>query len=411
MKQFFYKIIDINQGIIKGSVLASGRESALRQVVKHKDIIVIYIKRNYLYLPLNRFTGKKINKKIKIKKEELITFTRQLQTLFTAGIPILDCVITARSLVKDKSLKPVLDDIVANIKTGMSLSQSLSLFPKVFGNDYISLIKVGEASGTLDKILEELYIMLEWEKELRKRFWNAVRYPMIVIGIGFLAMIGMFTLVIPKFVGMFGSSGAELPVVTKIIFSINTFLQISGLPLLIIFFMLFIVIIIAYKKTRFREFVDSLFLRIPILGEIFKKFMVARFCKVFAILYSNGLAILPALKISKNLYSHSTYQKDISYMIDQMERGVSMADATGNTLLFTGVVNQMAGIGQKSGALAVMFEKVNELYSEDIKYNLTNLFTYLEPLFIVIIAGLIMSLALGILMPMWNMVGQFSQGV
>jgi type IV pilus assembly protein PilC len=399
MKTFCYnyKIVDTQGSVQKGQLFASSQEEARKKIATQAKIILL-LKKNPLYLD---FTSDLFAPKI--SKEDIINFTRQLHILFAAGISLVDSLIIIRTFTKNKGFYRILDSLVSSIESGEKFSQSLAHHSKLFSSDYIALVKAGEISGTLNAILLDIHQIMVWEKGLKKRIKGALRYPVIVISFAFIALLGMFNFVIPKFAKIFMQAKTPLPLPTKILLSFSNFFTAYGLWLLALIVILVMAVYFAYKKPKFKEFVDYMMLKIPLTGNIYQKYLITRFCNIFSILYQKGVAIIPALTIAKQLNSNAIYQKDIDLLIYRTQRGSSLGAAAGETVLLNGTVSQMATIGEKSSALGVMLEKVSELYSDELNNMLDNIFTYIEPLFIIIIGLLVLTLAFGIFLPMWNM--------
>jgi type II secretory pathway component PulF len=398
MKQFAYKLIDSKGFLRKGDLLANSISEARENLIDDKTTIVS-IKQNYLYIPFTL----QIKSKKKIKAEDIINFTRQLQILMESGIPLLGCLKIIRTMIKNLSMQQLLDKLIGTVVSGEPFSQSLSPHVKLFGNDYIALIRAGEKSGNLDKILLDIYHLMNWEYKLKKRIMGALRYPLIVLGITIAALIGMFKFVVPKFAVVFTKSKKKLPLPTIILLAVNKFLSSYGLIILILSIIGFVAGSIAYKRTEFKKTVDRVMIKIPVFGYIYQQYIVARFCKVFSMLYRRGIPVMNTLAISKKINNNAIYQQDIDTLIFRMQRGVLIGESSKETTLFNGLVGQMAGIGEKSSNLDTMLDKVSELFSDEIDYILDNIFAYIEPLFISIMGMLILTLAFGILLPMWQM--------
>jgi type II secretory pathway component PulF len=398
MKQYIYKISDKNGFFHKGKLLANSEKEAKEKLTINTNNYLISIKQNSFYIPLKFEFSKP-----KIKPDEIIIFTRQLNMLFSAGMSIQQCLSIIRTLIKNISFKKILHDIYNNINIGQSFSQSLAIHNNIFGNDYIALVKAGEKSGSLGIILNDIYELRMWDKYLRKKIISALRYPVIVLSIAFCALIGMFRFVVPKFASMFAKLKGDLPAATKVIMKISNFITSYGLIILIAAILLVSAIVLAYKKTKAKYVIDHLFIKTPLFGTLYYKFLIARFCKIFSILYGQGMPIIEALSITKQISNNSVYQNDLDNIINSLKNGCSIREATQNTKLFNGIVSQMAAIGERSSNLDTMLSKLGELFSDDIEYILDNFFTYLEPVFIIIIGLIILALSLGIFLPMLKM--------
>jgi type II secretory pathway component PulF len=406
MKQYKYKIIEPD-GVVKlGAVLANNKEHAQERLTQDPKTIIIYLKQNHFYFSYaDSFTG------AKVEKEDVIGFTRQLQMLVIAGISLLESLVIMQSLNKRKGFSDILKNIIKSVKTGDLFSQSLVPHQKLFGTAYIALIKAGETAGALDSILLDLYHLMNWEKNLIKKVKSALRYPIIVISVSLLAMVGMFKFVVPKFTRVFMRTKSELPLPTKIILKLNSFFASYGLIFFVLMTVAILFTIYSYrKKENFQYQFDKVILKIPFFGGLLRRYLVARFCRVFSVLYRSGVKVINALSISKKISNNAVYQRDVEILLHSMERGVSIGESSKQTILFSGVVGQMAAIGERSSSLDTMLEKMGELYNDDINYMLDNIFAYIEPAFIIIMGFMILGFAFGILLPMWRMMGALMGG-
>jgi type IV pilus assembly protein PilC len=404
MKEYFYTIVTPDGVVQKAKALAENERELRQRLTSRSSVTLLSVERNYLYFP-------DINKLFQesIEKDDIINFTRQLHTLISAGVNLSDSINLMNVIMKKKSFLKALGFIYKAVTTGEKFSDGLLPYEKYFGIEYIALVKAGESSGTLDKILLDLYNLMNWEKTLKKKITAALRYPLIVICVAFGALIGMFKFVIPKFAKIFAESGQELPLVTQILININTFFQNYGVQFFIILGISIAALIYAYKKTPFKRTIDLMFITIPVFGLLYRQYLIARFTKIFALLYQRGVSILDALKIVREINANSIFIEDVDKICYYMERGISVSEAAKSTILFSGTVCQMARIGEQSSSLDKMMEKVADLTTDEINFVIDNIFAFIEPLFIVIMGGLILTLALGVLLPMWRMTNVMAQ--
>ncbi|MFC1617178.1 type II secretion system F family protein [Candidatus Margulisiibacteriota bacterium] len=403
MKQYNYKIIDPQGKIQQNKILAENTKDAELKLKKMSFPIVLNLKQNYLYSLKNSLSLSE-----KPQKRDIINFTRQLHILLSTGIPLVEGLSVLKSIIKNKSFLKIVIKIINAVHTGESFSQTLKPYKKYFGIDYLALVEAGESSGNLEKILSDLYQLLEWEMALKQKIWDSIRYPIIVLSVALLALVGMFTFVIPKFAGIYAKSDKGLPAITAAILSLNNFLKAHTPLVLAILLITSVLGTIAYKKTRFKFIVDNFLIHIPVFGLLYREYLIARFCKIFSMLYTKGIAILPAIGITKKLYSNAVYQDDLSKIIYQTERGSTFSQACNNTRLFSGIVAQTAKIGEKSSSLGIMLEKVSAIMTDEINYMLNNIFTYIEPVFVLVLGVIILLLSLGVFLPMWKMASALS---
>lgn len=339
----------------------------------------------------------------KITIDDLVMFCRQMKALTKSGIPIIQAINGLAEHSKSERLKNALHDIVVRLQMGNSLAVALGNHPKIFSSLFVSLVHVGESTGKLDQAFEKLVHHLELERETKNRISQAVRYPMMVMGAMVIAMgiVNMF--VIPQFAGVFAKLGADLPTPTKILMATSEF-TVNYWWLILLVLIGSIISFIRYINTEVGRFWwDKKKLRLPIMGKIFEKSALSRFTRSFAMMSESGVPILQCL----NIVGGTLGNEYISAAINDIRRGVERGDSLARTCaasgMFTPLILQMISVGEETGSLDSLLHDVSDFYEEEIDYDLKKMADAIEPIILVFLGILVLTLALGIFLPMWEL--------
>jgi len=335
--------------------------------------------------------------------EDLILFSRQLSTLVSAGIPLLRSLDALSEQTENKRMKEVIDTIRNDIQGGSTLSDALGRHPKVFSALYIGMVHAGETAGTLDEILDRLAGLNEHEKDTRSRIKEATRYPKIVVISISAAFIVLVNFVVPRFAKMFSNFKATLPLPTRIMIGISHafreywFVMIIAASLVILGFRW-------YKNTEFGRLKwDGLMVRIPVFGPLFLKITMSRFTNILGMLIRSGVPILDALKIASATTGNVVISREVDKLRESVREGSGLSRQLRQSGVFTPMVVQMISVGEESGKMDEMLAKVSQYYELEIEYTIKNFATLIEPALIITIGGMVLFLALGVFLPMWDM--------
>ncbi len=339
----------------------------------------------------------------RIEPLDVMMFSRQMYTLLKAGIPIMSALGGLLSSTKNKALVKVIADIRASLDSGRELSAALNLHPKVFNGFYVSMIRVGETTGMLDKVFMRLFDHIEFEKFMRDQIRAALRYPIFVMIAMVVAIIVINLFVIPAFAKVFQNMGAELPLMTRILLGFSEFM-VTSWPYLLIGFICGIFTIrsyIASDKGRYQW--DSFKLKSPIAGPIVEKATLARFARSYALSTKSGVPIMSALNLVAQTVDNGFIAQKVEQMRLGVERGESIHRTATNTGVFNSLVLQMIAVGEESGSLDDLMEEVADMYQRDVEYEIKTLGAKIEPIMIVFLSTLVLILALGIFLPIWDL--------
>ena len=339
----------------------------------------------------------------KVSLEEMIVFCRQMYALMRSGVPILRSINGMVESANSIALKKALTDIGKQLEGGYTFSSALNNHPKIFDHLFVSLVHVGENTGQLDQAFFKLTSYLERELDTRKRIKSALRYPSMVLIAISAAMVILNIFVIPTFAGMFSRLGADLPLATKfIITSSNLFINYWHYMLIGIF-MVFFLIKESLKTEKGRYQWDRRKIKIPIIGSIIERSILARFAHSFAIVLKAGVPMTTGLTLVAEAVDNSYMQKKISAMRQGIESGDSLLRSAVASALFTPLVLQMVAVGEETGRVDELLGEVGDYYEREVDYDLATLTARIEPLLLVVVAAMVMVLALGIFTPMWDM--------
>lgn len=339
----------------------------------------------------------------KVTPMDVMLFAKQLYTLFKAGVPILRALAGMQETTTNPTLKEVLLDLRRSLEGGVDLSTSMAQHPKVFDGFFVAMVKVGEASGRLEEIFLRLSQHIAFEMFMQQQVKSALRYPSFVIMAMVAAIAVINVMVIPAFSGVFKGLGAELPLPTKILMATSQFSIDYGWYILISAVAAFMVFSKWRKSPQGKPVWDRFLLTMPIVGPIVTKASLARFTRAFALSLKSGVPLERALIGVAQTADNAYLTQQIDTMRERIMRGETLAHAAASTGVFTPMVLQMLAIGEETGMVDELLEEVGELYSEDVQYLLKTLSQQIEPILIVFMGALVLVLAMGVFLPMWNM--------
>ena len=335
--------------------------------------------------------------------DEMIIFSHQMSSLMRAGISVVRALHGLAESQKSERFTAILQDVAKQLESGVDVATSLRRFPKVFGELYVSVIHVGENTGRLDTAFKQIARYLEAERETRRRVNSATRYPMFVIGSLFGAVIILNVFVIPAFAGVFAKFGADLPWQTQVIIATSDFF-VAFWPYLLALAVGGALAARSYISSPEGRLVwDQLKLRMPLLGGIFERINMARFCQTFAMVTRSGLPITQGLNVIARAIGNEYHALKVSQMREGIERGASVYATARESRMFTPVVLQMIAVGEETGSMDELLEQAASFYEEEVDYELKSLTEAIEPILIIGIAILVLIMALGVFLPLWDL--------
>ncbi|MGO1793827.1 MAG: type II secretion system F family protein [Oceanisphaera sp.] len=340
-----------------------------------------------------------------VKLEVLLILCRQFSSLTRAGIPILRIVEGLRDTTDNKVLITALTEVVTALNQGQTLANALAAHPHIFNTLFVSLVEVGESTGQLEEAFLQLAHYFQLELDTKRRVKAATRYPMFVSIAMVAAMVVVNIYVIPAFTGIFASMGSELPLVTRILIATSEFFT-NYIWHMVVGIIAAVVLLMRYVKTKKgRLRWHTLLLRIPIIGPLVNRILLARFCRSFSMMLGSGVPIVQVLTLAGNATGNAYLTQAILNMGDKLASGSSLSAVAEESKVFTPLILQMFKVGEETGRVDQMVMEAGKFYEEEVDYDISNLTSKIEPILIVVISAMVLTLALGIFTPMWDMVG------
>ena len=337
--------------------------------------------------------------------DDLVLFSRQMYTLMHAGVPIIRSITGLADTTRNQVLQRTLQQVRQELESGHELSNALAQYPDIFSHLFVSMVQVGENTGNLDDVFLQISGYLEREKNTRDQIKAAMRYPMFVIIAITIAMFIINMWVIPTFAKVFAGFGAELPLPTRILlgiseFTVNYWYMIVGSVLAAFFSLRY------YIKTEKGHWQWDRFLtRIPIIGSIVMRATLARFSRSFSMALSAGVPLVTGLTLVSRAVDNVFVGGHIADMRNGIERGDTLTRTAASTEMFTPLVIQMLTVGEETGNVDDMLEEVANFYDREVDYDVKNLTSAIEPILIIFIGAMVLVLALGVFLPMWDLAG------
>lgn len=402
MPQFEYKARSAQGQSISGTLEAASSDAVASQLQNEGSIpldiqIIDQEKDSSINQLLERLSRRQPD------LNDLILFSRQLYTLMRAGVPIIRSLGGLAETTRNVILKETLAEIANDLESGHELSAALSHHPEIFTPLFVSMVQVGETTGRMDEAFLQLASYLEREKETRDQIKTAMRYPKMVIGAITIAMVVINIWIIPTFAKVFKGFGAELPLPTQILIGISNFM--------VSYWYVLLAIVIAsafsfnrYIKTKKGEYqFDKYKLHVPIVGSILNRALLARFSRAFAMSMKSGVPIVQSLSSVSRAVDNVFVSSHINEMRTGIERGDNLTRTAHATEMFTPLVLQMMAVGEETGAIDEMMDQVADFYDREVDFDLKSLSSKIEPILIVIIGAMVLVLALGVFLPMWDL--------
>ena len=339
----------------------------------------------------------------KVTQLDIMLFSRQMYTLLKAGVPIMRALAGLQESTNNKTFAAVVKDIRESLDAGRELSPSLARQPKIFSPFFVSMIRVGEMTGQLEEVFLRMFHHLEFEKFMREQIKSALRYPSFVIATMAVAIVIINLFVIPAFAKVFKGFNAELPMMTKVLIAFSEFMVAWWPAMLVGVIGAFVGFRSWTRSPTGRMAWDEIKLKIPIAGKIILKATLARFARSFALASRSGVPVVQALTTVAQTVDNDFVAHKVEKMREGVERGESVLRTAINAGVFTPVVLQMVAVGEESGSIDDMMDEVAELYQREVEYELKTLSSQIEPILIIFLAILVLILALGVFLPIWDL--------
>ncbi|HNX30438.1 MAG TPA: type II secretion system F family protein [Holophaga sp.] len=369
-----------------------------------KDQASATLKRNGLQVLTIRVQAAAGGKSIrKVKPKSLAIFTRQFSVMIDAGLPLVQCLEILAAQQPDRGFQKVINTVRSDVEQGATLQNAMSKHPKVFNDLYVNMVGAGEAGGILDVILQRLSGYIEKAVKLTAKVKGAMVYPISVLTIAAIVVTIIMVKVIPVFSAMYEGMGSKLPFPTLVCIALSNILIRYFWVVAIVVILLVVGLKQYYKTNTGRLQIDSVFLKIPVMGELLRKVAVARFCRTLSTLTSSGVPILEGMDITARTSGNLVIQNAILKAKDAVEQGRNISSPLAETKVFPPMVVQMVGVGEATGALDAMLAKVADFYEDEVDNAVASMMSLMEPLIIFFLGGIIGFIVVAMYMPIFNL--------
>lgn len=402
MKRFNYHAKDKKTGkMIKGNIQAENEHLAGRLLVD-QDLIPDSVVEEGTSNPFAKFNSH-------IGTKDRIMFTRQLATLIGAGLPLSASLRTVTEQTENKGMKGISEEILAAAESGKSLYEAFSAHPNVFNGVYLALIQAGEKSGTLDLALKRLADQEEKDANMISKIRGALVYPGIILVVIIAVLLFMMFVVVPQVKGLYEDMGEELPSITQTLVNMTDFVAAFWWLILIALVGGVVALFFFIKRTKAgRRMADAFKIHVPIFGGLFRKLYVSRFARTAEMLLSTGVPMVDSITIAINAVSNTVVETEYSKAIELLKGGKTLSESLMDREYMLPLVPQMAGIGEESGKIDEMIGKAAKVYEDELYNQINSISTMIEPILMVIMAGLIGVVVGGTLLPIYSLVNSVS---
>ena len=342
--------------------------------------------------------------KAKVPEKDVVVFSRQFATMINAGLPIIQCLEIQSTQQENKEFKKVLTTIKEDVEKGETLADALKKHPTVFDSLYSNMVEAGETGGALDVILGRLAFFMEKNMKLKSKVKGALVYPASVVCVSIIVIAIMMIFVIPAFEKMFSGFGAELPLLTQIIVNLSTFMRDNVIFIIAALFMTVFALKTSYRKSdKAHYFFDNLFLKMPIFGLLLRKVAVAKFTRTLGTMISSGVPILTSLEIVARTAGNVVIEKAILNTRESISQGKTIAEPLMDSGIFPAMVVQMIAVGETTGALDQMLNKIADFYDDEVDAAVSAITSLIEPLLMVFLGGILGTMIVAMYLPIFKM--------
>jgi len=386
-------------GDLKKGVMEAENEEAVHNKLKMQQLSPVTVKKQPIQITLPTIgTG--------VKTSDIVVFTRLFATMIDAGLPIVQCLEILSTQAENKRFGKILGQIRTSVEGGLTLSDAMRRFPKIFDNLFVNLVAAGEAGGILDTILQRLSVYLEKAQKLKRRIKGAMSYPLIVLFIAAIVVVVLLTKVIPVFEKMFKDfGGGKLPAPTQLVIDLSYAMR-NYLPYIVAgLVVLYVAWTLILRTRKGRLAWDGMLLKIPVLGSVLRKTVVARFTRTMGTLLASGVPILDAMEIVSKTAGNAVVQDGIMFVRARISEGKDMSTPLMETGLMPPMVVQMISVGEQTGALDAMLTKIADFYEEEVDVAVAAMTSLIEPIMMVFLGTVVGGLVIAMYLPIFEMAG------
>lgn len=401
MPMFAYQGVNRAGTKVSGERLAENK-AVLKAILRREQINVSKVSEKGKEFNIPTFGGG-------VDSKELAVFTRQFSVMIDAGLPLVQCLEILASQQENKTFQKILTSVRGSVEGGATLSASLKQHEKVFDPLYYNMVEAGETGGILDTILQRLSTYIEKNVKLKRAVKSAMIYPVSVISIAACVVTLLLWKVVPIFVTLFNGLDVSLPLPTRIVIAVSDFVgSIYGLLILVFFVGSAFALKFWYGTPSGRMAIDRGLLRVPVVGMVLRKIAVARFTRTLGTLISSGVPILEGLDITARTSGNAVVEKALFQTRKAVEAGRSLVDPLKESEVFPGMVTQMIGVGEQTGAMDAMLQKIAEFYEDEVDIAVKDMLTALEPVMIVFLGIVVGGVVISMYLPMFTLIGKLA---
>jgi type IV pilus assembly protein PilC len=383
--------------------LTAGSKAELQNLLRRQQITATKMSEKGKEFNLPTFGGG-------VKSKDLAVFTRQFSVMIDAGLPLVQCLEILAGQQENQTFQKVLTGTRSSVESGATLSAAMRQYPKVFDALYVNMVEAGETGGILDTILQRLSTYIEKNVKLQRAVKSALVYPVGVLTVAAGVIILLLWKVVPVFGTLFAGLGVSLPLPTRIVIGLSNFVgSIFGFLILVGFVGMIIAVKVWYGTPQGRYIIDAGLLKSPLIGILLRKIAVARFTRTLGTLISSGVPILEGLDITAKTAGNAVVERALLKVRKSLEEGKSLTDPLKETEVFPGMVTQMIGVGEQTGAMDAMLQKIADFYEEEVDAGVKDLLTALEPVMIVFLGSVVGGVVISMYLPLFSLIGQLSK--
>jgi type IV pilus assembly protein PilC len=381
---------------------AASNKNELQALLRRENITVSKMSEKGREFALPTFGGG-------VSTKELAIFTRQFSVMIDAGLPLVQCLEILAGQQENKQFEKILTGVRSAVESGSTLSAAMRTYSKVFDPLFVNMVEAGETGGILDTILQRLSSYIEKNVKLKRAVQSALIYPVAVLFIAFSVIILLLWKVVPIFATLFAGLQVDLPLPTRIVIGLSHFIgSIYGAIIFVGFIASIFILRAWYQTPGGRYFLDSVLLRLPLMGILLRKIGVARFTRTLGTLISSGVPILEGLDITARTAGNAVIEQAIQKTRKAVEAGRTLVDPLKETDVFPSMVTQMIGVGEQTGAMDAMLQKIADFYEDEVDAAVKDLLTALEPIMIVFLGGIVGGVVISMYMPLFSMIAKLS---
>jgi type IV pilus assembly protein PilC len=393
-----YSVRDTGGKLVSGTLVADNRDLASARL---REMGFIPIKIEQQRGPGVR---REISLRHRVKLKDLSVFSRQFSTMVNSGLPILRGLVILEEQTESKILASAIASVRTDVEGGASLSAAMAKHPKIFNNLYVAMVKSGEAGGVLEAVLQRIAVTLEGEVALRQRIRSAMTYPIVVAGFVTLILLAMLLFIVPQFKSLYAQLNGTLPLPTRILLAVSNALKHDFIIIVLVIVAMIIGLRRFIKTKRGREIWDRLKLRAPVFGLLFQKTALARFARVFGVMSSSGVPILQSLEVVSETVNNSLMSAAILDVQNSVKEGESISKPLARHPVFPPMVVQMLSVGEQTGSLDEMLDKIAIYYDEEVTATVDSLTSLIEPIMIMFVGGAVGVSVIALYLPMFNII-------